>query len=61
MEDPTFQQNSHHLAERVYHGLQKEYVVVGKKHIWNWRLWLIIGVLAGIAAGIFFVATRSSL
>lgn len=39
--------------------LKKEYTLIGKRHIKAWHAWLILGLIAGTAAGITLVANRS--
>lgn len=57
--DPTNTSNQDRRVERVLQALKQEYVVVGKTRVRTWHAWLLIGIAAGIAAGIILVANRS--
>ena len=46
-------------VSRTFARLGQEYVVVGTTHIRAWQAWLLIGIAAGIAAGLVLVASRS--
>lgn len=48
------------LADKLVANLRHEYVLVGKSRIRAWHLWLIVGVLIGIMAGVYWVASRST-
>lgn len=47
------------VVQRVMGALRKEYVVIGSSRVNVFRSWLAIGLVAGIAVGIIFVANRS--
>ena len=44
---------------RILGLLQKEYVIMGKIRVQAWHAWLLIGLMAGITAGMILVANRS--
>ena len=46
-------------ARRALSALQRDFVVIGKTHVKAWQAWLVIGLTAGIVAGIVLVASRS--
>ncbi len=46
-------------AERTLDALHRDYILIGKKRVRSWTAWLIIGLSAGLAIGIIFVANRS--
>lgn len=47
------------LVQKGFKTLQKEFLIIGKTHVKSWQAWLLIGIAAGITAGIVFVANRS--
>ena len=47
------------LMEKTMRALKRDYVVVGKQQIEVWRFGLLIGVVAGLTAGLILVANRS--
>ena len=51
--------NQDRRVDRVLLALCKEYVVVGKTRVKARHAWLVIGLVAGIAAGVILVANRS--
>lgn len=51
--------NQNHRVEKTLETLKKDFIVVGKTRVRSWHAWLIIGLCAGILAGILFVANRS--
>ena len=53
------QSETESITTRALKALSKEYVAVGKTRVRSWRAWLIIGLAAGILAGVLFVANRS--
>lgn len=57
MEEPKKRING--LTGKALEALQKEFVVIGKTHIKAWHAWLILGLVAGIASGVLFVANRT--
>lgn len=48
------------LADKLVSNIRREYVLVGKSHIRAWHIWLVVGILVGIAAGIYWIAYRST-
>src|SRR3989338_4080121 len=53
------QQETENLISHALKILSKEYVAVGKTRVRSWHAWLAIGIAAGVAAGVLFVANRS--
>src|SRR3989344_3982188 len=51
--------NTNHRVEKALEALKKDFIVVGKTRVRSWHAWLAIGLVAGIAAGVLFVANRS--
>lgn len=51
-------EQKNNLGDRALKSLQKEFIVVGKTSIKGWHAWLTLGVIAGITAGVLFVANR---
>ncbi|MBI2451026.1 MAG: hypothetical protein HYV52_01655 [Parcubacteria group bacterium] len=51
--------STNNLTERVRDVLKKEYIVVGKTRVTGWYAWLSFGLIAGVVAGVIFVANRS--
>src|SRR3989344_4277381 len=51
--------NPNHNIERALKALKRDFIVVGKTRVRSWHAWLIIGLCAGIVAGIVSVANRS--
>ena len=47
------------LAQNGFKTLQREFLVIGKTRVKSWQAWLLIGVAAGLTAGVLFVANRS--
>ncbi|OGF64558.1 hypothetical protein A2661_01145 [Candidatus Giovannonibacteria bacterium RIFCSPHIGHO2_01_FULL_45_24] len=47
------------LAQKGLKAFQKEFLVIGRTHIKAWHAWLVLGLVAGITAGVLFVANRS--
>lgn len=47
------------LTGKALEALQKEFLVIGKRHIKVWHAWLALGVVAGIVGGVLLVANRS--
>lgn len=47
-------------VERAVKSVQENYVVVGATHIRTWQGVLILGVAAGVAAGILLVANLTN-
>jgi len=45
-------------VDRILGSLKKEYVIMGSTHVKAWQAWLVIGLLAGVVAGVLFVANR---
>jgi hypothetical protein len=58
-EDPSNSNHREQLAQGALSALQKDFVVIGKTRVKGWHAWLLIGVVAGITAGILLVASRS--
>src|SRR3989344_446849 len=46
-------------VDRAVKSVEQNYVVVGKTHIRTWQGILVLGIVAGIAAGVLLVANRS--
>ena len=46
-------------VERALSALQSEYVIVPRRRVRSWRLWLTVGLVAGVALAIFIIARRS--
>ena len=57
-EDPIINHREQ-LAQGALGALQKDFVVIGKTRVKGWHAWLLIGIAAGIAAGVVLVANRS--
>ena len=50
---------SEKLLDKVITSLGNEFIVLGHTRVRAWHAWLIIGLAAGIVAGILFVANKS--
>ena len=50
---------SEKLLDKAIASLGNEFIVLGHTRVRAWHAWLIIGLAAGIVAGILFVANRS--
>lgn len=53
------QRPANNLAERTRSALGRDFVVIGRTHVRAWQAWLMVGLGAGIAAGVILVASRS--
>lgn len=51
--------NQDRRVERILSAIKQEYVIVGRSRVKTWHAWLLIGIAAGVAAGIVLVANRS--
>ncbi|OGZ07050.1 MAG: hypothetical protein A3D65_00140 [Candidatus Lloydbacteria bacterium RIFCSPHIGHO2_02_FULL_50_13] len=47
------------LTGKALQALKKEYIIVGKRHIQGWHIWLFLCIFTGVTTGIAFVANRS--
>ena len=46
-------------AKRTIEHLAKDYVVVGRTRVKPLYAWLVIGIMAGVAAGVMLTASRN--
>lgn len=46
--------------ERALGALQSEYVIVPKRRVRSWRLWLAAGLIIGIILALIVIARRSA-
>lgn len=47
-------------VERALGALQGEYVIVPRRRILSWRLWLVMGLIVGIIVALVVIARRSA-
>ena len=58
-QEPSQDQKVQTIVDRTLFVLKKEYVLAGTTRGKSWHAWLIIGLVAGAAAGVILVANRS--
>ncbi len=48
-------QKPENLVQKALAAIKSEFVVVRKQNIKTWEAWLLLGVVVGVASGVFFL------
>jgi len=52
-------QHKKETVDRALQSLQGKYMLVGRRRVRAWHLWLVLGIIVGVAAGVFWVVSRT--
>ena len=54
-------EKNQHPADKALRALRKEFVLVEKKRVLSWRVWLVVGAVVGVIVGVLWIAYRTNI